>query len=57
MSLTLKVTHIGETDKGAPLSVGDIVIYLSHLPGGNVKIRLPDDSVHIANPNCFQELR
>lgn len=38
------------------ISPGDKVIYIAHLPGGNVKIK-KDDCQFIAHPDCFAELR
>jgi hypothetical protein len=39
------------------IKIGDVVEYLSHVPGGNVKIRMPDGKERISHPGCFKELR
>lgn len=39
---TLTVSHKGETEKGLPLTIGDKVEYLGHIPDGMVKIKTED---------------
>ncbi len=57
MTLTLTVSHKGETELGTTLNVGDVVEYRGHIPGGMVSIVLPHGEKDIAHPLCFKELR
>lgn len=57
VNLSLTVTHNGETENGTMLEKGMIVQYRAHVPGGNVKIILPNGKQDIADPRCFQELQ
>lgn len=55
--MELTVANRGITEDGTYLEVGDKVRYLSHIPGGMVKIRLRDGTETVAHPLCFSELR
>lgn len=55
--LELHVTRRGLTEMNIPLAPGDVVTYLAHVPGGMVKIKLPDGRIDIAHPACFTELQ
>jgi hypothetical protein len=57
MGLELNVVAKGETEKGIALDVGMKVEYRGHIPGGNVKITLPNGETDVAHPLCFEELR
>lgn len=57
MSLTLNVTRKGVTEGENILNVGDVCVYLGHIPGGNVRVKLPNGDQDVAHPQCFAELR
>ncbi len=53
----MKVDRTGMTEDGRPVPVGTLVVYLGHLPGGIVSVRLPDGTEVVMHPACFKELR
>ena len=55
--LTLTADNKGKSGKGWFISPGKKFEYLGHVPGGMVKIRLPDGTEDIAHPGCFKELK
>lgn len=55
--MKLTVVAVGVTENEKRLEVGDEVIYVSHIPGGMVKIKLPNGEIDVAHPGCFKELR
>lgn len=55
--MELNVICKGLTETGEALEIGDKVKYIYHIPGGMVKIEMPDGTRHIAHPLCFKELR
>lgn len=55
MDLSMIVVREGVTEKGAALTVGMKVNYISILPGGKVKLAMPDYTVHVASQSCFVE--
>lgn len=55
--MQIKVDRAGKTESGKDLKVGDTVTYKAHVPGGNVRVELPDGSIDTAHPACFKELR
>lgn len=54
--IVLHVVNSGMTEKGNLLQPGEVVGYLGHIPGGNVRIRLTDSTEDTAHPLCFKEL-
>lgn len=53
----LLVTAVGVTENEVRLEIGQEVDYLGHIPGGMVKIKLPDGTEDVAHPGCFKELQ
>lgn len=47
----------GETDGGRNVPAGTTVGYLGHVPGGMVRVRLPDSQIAVMHPACFPSLR
>jgi hypothetical protein len=47
----------GKTDAGVLVPAGTEVRYLAHLPGGMVRVKLPDGTVAVMHPACFPALR
>jgi hypothetical protein len=39
------------------MTTGTTVEYRGHVPGGMVRVRLPDGSEEVMHPHCFPELR
>lgn len=59
MSINLEMTsdRDGETESGRTVPAGTKVQYVAHVLGGCVRVRLPDGTTEVMNPNCFQHLR
>lgn len=60
--LKLNVVAEGLVNGDSPVLIpnlvpGDVVEYLGHVIGGNVKIRTAGGLEGIAHPGCFKELR
>lgn len=53
---TMKVTRAGALDTGVTVPVGTEVEYCGHVPGGMVRVTLPDGASGIMHPGCFAEL-
>jgi len=47
----------GKTESGTPVPIGTTCTYLCHVPGGMVKVRLPDGAEEIVHPHIFAVLR
>lgn len=56
MSLNMRVSRVGEDEGGKTVSVGTVVEYQGHVPGGMVRVRLPDGKLAFMHPACFDEL-
>jgi len=57
MNLEMISDREGKTEAGRLVPAGTKVTYMAHTSGGNVRVRLSDDSEEIMNPNCFPHLR
>ena len=53
--MKLNVIHEGVTENGFRLTVGMVVEYGGHVPGGMVRVKLPDGTLDVAHPGCFAE--
>jgi hypothetical protein len=47
----------GVTESGKEVPVGTVCTYECHVPGGMVRVTLPDGSVEIVHPHIFAALR
>lgn len=57
LDLEMTTDRAGVTETGKEVPVGTSVIYVAHVPGGMVKVRLADGSVEVLHPHCFPTLR
>ena len=55
MNMTTDKECVAESGKAVP--VGTVCVYEGHVPGGMVRVRLPDGSVDIVHPHAFAQLR
>lgn len=47
----------GVTESGKPVHIGTRCAYEGHVPGGMVRVRLPDGAVEVVHPHIFALLR
>ena len=47
----------GETEAGELVPAGTTVKYKGHVPGGMVRVELPNGVIAVMHPHCFPNLR
>lgn len=55
--MEMTTDRLGVTEAGVTIPIGTKCIYEGHVPGGMVRVRLPDGSSDVVRPHIFSTLR